>query len=414
MDRKITKRPPYRKMALLVISLLLSCSVLAAIYTNNEKQFSVALNSVEIGTVQLGSFSESLSLRGVVQPSKTVYLDAIEGGRVESLFAEPGQLVNKGQPLLQLSNTMLQLDLISREAQVSEQINFLRNTQLSSENNRLNLQRDVLDTKHTITTLERQLTHARLLKGRDLIPEEQITTLEQELNYQRGKLNLTEKQLQQEEDIREQQLLQLTDSVNLLQHNLELARSHARDLKISAPVSGYLSEFTAEQGEFKTAGARLGQIDLLDSFRLDVQIDEYHLSRVYPGMTGQLQLGQESVEVTLNRVDSRVTGNMFKAEFELPADLKQLRRGQTLHLTLPLSDPKQTTVMLPKGAFLTDSGGHYIFVLEHENKAKRRAIKLGKQNNKYIEVLAGLSPGEKVLISSYRHFNNANAVTLKD
>ncbi|KKO46009.1 hypothetical protein WG68_07995 [Arsukibacterium ikkense] len=414
MDRKITKRPPYRKIAMLVFSLLLSCSVLAAIYSNNEKQFSVALNSVEIGTVQLGSFTESLGLRGVIQPSKTVYLDAIEGGRVESLFAEPGQLVSKGQPLLQLSNTMLQLDLISREAQVSEQINFLRNTQISSENNRLNLQRDVLDTKHTITTLERQLTQAHLLKTRNLIPEEQITTLEQELSYQRGKLSLTERQLQQEEDIREQQLLQLTDSVNLLQHNLELARSHARDLKIIAPVSGYLSEFSAEQGEFKTAGARLGQIDLLDSFRLDVQIDEYHLNRVYPGMAGRLQLGQESVEVILSRVDSRVTGNMFKAEFELPADLKQLRRGQTLHLTLQLSDPQQTTVMLPKGAFLTDSGGHYIFVVEQENKAKRRDIKLGKQNNKFIEVLAGLSPGEKVLISSYRHFNNANSITLKD
>jgi HlyD family secretion protein len=407
MDKKIVRKSKKKTIVLSALVLLCGGTALALIASPGAPGTSVPKSSIVLGTVVEGEFSETLALRGVVQPKETVFLDAVEGGRVEQRFVESGTFVKQGQPLIQLSNTVLQLDLISREAQVSEQINFLRNTQMQMETNHLDLQRSLLDNEHQINTLSRHLTQAELLVERGLLAREQLKQLQQDKKYQQGKLQLTKKRLAQEESIRTEQLKQLTDSVNLLKNNLELARKNASSLLIKAPVSGYLSALNSEQGEFKTAGARLGQIDIADAFRLDVMLDEFYLSRVQPGM--QARLDGVAEPVTLSRIDSQVVNNMFKVEFALPTTLPELRRGQTLNLSLQLSDGQLQSKLLPKGQFLNDSGGHFVYVSRGDT-AMRQPVKLGKQNHQFIQVLDGLSVGDQVVISGYQHFNQAAAV----
>ena len=407
MDKKIVRKSKKKTLALAFIVCICGGSALALIASPGTPGSTVPRSSILLGTVSEGDFVETLALRGVVQPKETVFLDAVEGGRVEQRFVESGSFVTKGQPLIQLSNTVLQLDLISREAQVSEQINFLRNTQMQMETTHLDLQRSLLDNEHQINTLSRHLAQAELLVERGLLAREQLKQLQQDKKYQEGKLKLTKQRLLQEESIRTEQLKQLTDSVELLKNNLELARKNANSLLIKAPVTGYLSALNAEQGEFKTAGARLGQIDIADAFRLDVMLDEYYLSRVQPGMQAKLEgLDQP---VTLSRIDSQVSNNMFKVEFNLPASLPGLRRGQALNLSLLLSDSQQQSKLLPKGQFLNDSGGHYVYV-SRGNTAVRQPVRLGKQNHQFIQVLDGLALGDQVVISGYQHFNQADTI----
>lgn len=407
MDKKIVRKSKKKTLALAFIVCICGGSALALIASPGTPGSTVPRSSILLGTVSEGDFVETLALRGVVQPKETVFLDAVEGGRVEQRFVESGSFVTKGQPLIQLSNTVLQLDLISREAQVSEQINFLRNTQMQMETTHLDLQRSLLDNEHQINTLSRHLAQAELLVERGLLAREQLKQLQQDKKYQEGKLKLTKQRLLQEESIRTEQLKQLTDSVELLKNNLELARKNANSLLIKAPVTGYLSALNSEQGEFKTAGARLGQIDIADAFRLDVMLDEYYLSRVQPGMQAKLEgLDQP---VTLSRIDSQVSNNMFKVEFNLPASLPGLRRGQALNLSLLLSDSQQQSKLLPKGQFLNDSGGHYVYV-SRGNTAVRQPVRLGKQNHQFIQVLDGLALGDQVVISGYQHFNQADTI----
>lgn len=407
MDKKIVRKSKKKTLVLTLLVCICGGSVLALIASPGTSGTTVPRSSIVLGTVTEGEFSETLSLRGVVQPKETVFLDAVEGGRVEQRFVESGSFVEQGQPLIQLSNTVLQLDLISREAQVSEQINFLRNTQMQMETNHLDLQRSLLDTEHQISTLSRHLEQAEQLVARGVLAREQLKQLQQDKKYQEGKLKLTQRRLEQEKSIRTEQLKQLTDSVNLLKNNLELARKNANSLLIKAPVSGYLSALHSEQGEFKTAGARLGQIDIADAFKLDVMMDEFYLSRVQPGM--QARLEGIADPVTLNRIDSQVVNNMFKVEFVLPASMPGLRRGQALNLSLLLNDSQLHSKLLPKGQFLSDSGGHYVYV-SRGNTAVRQPVRLGKQNHKFIQVLDGLAVGDQVVISGYQHFNQASAV----
>src|SRR5690554_6203861 len=229
---------------------------------NGHRQSTMTLNDISIAKVEARVLRESISLRASAVPQRTVFLDITDGGRVEERFVEQGSYVEKGESLVQLSNTSLQLDLISREAQVTEQMNFLRNTQMTIEANRLNLQRDILDLEYQIKTLERHIEQNERLHARSMISQEELTSLRESLNYQKSVLELTRLRQDTEETIRELQLSQLAESVDMLTRNLEFARQNVSNLLVRAPISGYLSEFNVETGESRAAGSRLGQIDL--------------------------------------------------------------------------------------------------------------------------------------------------------
>lgn len=371
------------------------------------------LSSVSTAVVQQQTLQESIALRATVVPLQTVFLDVIEGGRVEEKLVEQGQYVEQGQPLVRLSNTALQLDLISREAQVTEQMNFLRNTQMTIETNRLNLKRDVLDIEHQISTLSRNLAQSEPLVSKGVLAKEHLLNLQQDLQYQQQRLVLTRQQQQQEEAIRQQQLAQLSDSVSMLTKNLEFARQNVQNLLVKAPVSGYLSEFNVETGESRAPGSRMGQIDIPEKFKLVASADEFYLSRVSLGLQARAELQQQAIALSVSRIDSRVVNNQFQLEFTLPPEYS-VTRGQSVNLTLLLESQQRTALVLPRGAYLTDSAGQYVYVLDTNTAiARRQAVTLGKQSASQVEVLSGLTAGERVITSGYRDFAQADTIQLQ-
>ena len=412
MDKKIKRTASQKYLKKLTIAVL-TLSVAAAAYgfsqsADQGRSQNIALTSLTISTVKQGAFKDALSLRGQVVPKTSIYLDTIAGGQVEERLVEQGEYVEKGQPLVRLNNTNLQLDVMSREAQVTEQLNFLRNTQMTMETSRLNLRRDLLEIDLQITHLERRLKQTKPLVEKGVLAQERLSELKEDLAYYKARKELTLERQKQESAIREVQVAQLADSATMLEKNLQFARRNLDNLLIKAPVTGYLSELDVEIGESKMSGARLGQIDIPNEYKLVVRLDEFYLNQVQRDMTVLIEFESGMVNAKVSKIDSRVQQSQFQIEVDLPTGTQGVKRGQSIDVELMLGDNKSEALLLNRGAFFTNTGGNWVYVLEQgNNKAVRRDIRLGKKNQDYFQVLAGLSAGDRVITSNYSNFDKA-------
>ncbi|NUZ13111.1 efflux RND transporter periplasmic adaptor subunit [Pseudoalteromonas sp. McH1-7] len=412
MDKKIERSGLQKHLKKVIAGgVLLGVAAAAFAFTNTAssgRSQNLSLSSVTVATVSKGAFIDALSLRGQVVPKTTVYLDTIAGGQVEERLVEQGEYVEAGQPLVRLSNTSLQLDVMSREAQVTEQLNFLRNTQMTMETSRLNLRRDLLEIDLQISHLERRYKQSKPLVEKGVLATDRLSEIEDDLTYYKARKELTLERQAQENSIRQVQVEQLEDSADMLQKNLQFARKNLENLLIKAPVSGYLSELDVEIGESKGKGARLGQIDIPNEYKLVVRLDEFYLNQVQPEMAVNVMLDSGSVHAKVSKIDSRVSQSQFQIEVALPSGQSDIKRGQSIDIELMLGGNKENAVLLKRGAFFTSSGGNWVYVLSHDGKtAQRRDIRLGKKNQDYYEVLDGLTPGEQVITSSYSNFDKA-------
>ena len=412
MDKKIERSGLQKHLKKAVAGGVLLSIAAAALAFNNTassgRSQNLALSSLTVSTVSKGAFVDALSLRGQVVPKTTIYLDTIAGGQVEERLVEQGEFVEAGQPLVRLSNTSLQLDVMSREAQVTEQLNFLRNTQMTMETSRLNLRRDLLEIDLQISHLERRYKQSRPLVEQGVLATDRLSEIEDDLQYYKARKELTLERQAQENSIRKVQVEQLEDSAEMLQKNLQFARQNLENLLIKAPVSGYLSELDVEIGESKSKGARLGQIDIPNEYKLVVRLDEFYLNQVQPDMAVNVMLDSGLVSAKVSKIDSRVTQSQFQVEVALPSGQSDIKRGQSIDVELMLGGNKENALLLKRGAFFTSSGGNWVYVLASDGKtAERRDIRLGKKNQDYYEVLDGLSQGEQVITSSYSNFDKA-------
>lgn len=417
MDKKIIRSPfkKHMKKGLVFVGVI---SIVTLFYSFNQsaavgRSHNLEVSNVTISTVKRGAFIDALSLRGQVVPKTTIYLDTIAGGQVEERLIEQGEYVEQGQPLVRLSNTNLQLDVMGREAQVTEQLNFLRNTQMNMETSRLNLRRDLLEIELQISHLHRRIKQAKPLVASGVMAKDRLAELSNDLNYYQQRKELTLERQKQESSIRKVQIKQLEDSAVMLNNNLQFARKNLDNLLIKAPVSGYLSELNVEIGESKQRGARLGQIDIPNEYKLAIHLDEFYLNQVQLGAVVVVKHASGDINAQVSKIDSRVNQSQFQIEVELPQAVNSIKRGQSLDAELMLGGDREDALLLARGAFFSNSGGNWIYVLDQTGKkAKRRDIRLGKKNQNYYEVLSGLSANERVIISSYGHFDNAQQLTL--
>jgi HlyD family secretion protein len=406
MDRKIERRS--RRPLIIGGIGAAALAVVALVWFASGQQTSYTLDGQRIrtATVETGAFEDFIPLRASVEPERSVFLDAIEGGRVEAILVEEGAFVEEGQPLVELSNTSLQLDVIAREAQVSEQLNNLRNTELAIEQNRLSLKSDLIEIDYQITRLERLVTRYEELEGNQFVSRNEYEDAVDELAYWRNRREVTQESQKQDEIIRLAQMEQLRSSVTQLEKNLGLARANLENLLVRAPRAGQLTSLDAELGESKARGERLGQIDDVDRFKATAFVNEFYLNRVRVGQKAQLETGGRRYELEISKVYPEVQASQFEIDLrftgEAPPDI---RRGQTLQMRLVLGDLSERAVLLANGPFFNDTGGAWVFVLDRKGKvATRREVRFGRRNPNSIEVLGGLIEGDEVIISSYANF----------
>jgi len=406
MDRKISSRS--RRPLFIVVATIAGVLLLGFIFLNSGTSTSFTLDGQRIRTAEVtnGMFEDYIPLRASVEPERTVYLDAIEGGRVERILVEEGAYVTAGQALIDLSNTSLQLDVIAREAEVSEQLNNLRNTQLAIEQNRLSLKSELIEIDFQIVKLDRLVKRYEELEDNQFISKTVYEDSRDELEYWRSRRIVTRESQAQDEKIRLAQIEQLDSSVEQLEKNLTLARGNLDNLLIRAPRDGQLTSLDAELGESKSRGQRMGQIDDVDRFKAVALVNEFYLGRVRIGQQAQLDLDGREYFLEISKIYPEVQASQFEIDLRFTGSAPaNIRRGQTLQLRLTLGDVEEKAVLLENGPFYNDTGGAWVFVMDPDGKsATRRPVQLGRRNPNMIEVEAGLVAGDEVVISSYSNF----------
>jgi HlyD family secretion protein len=383
-------------------------------FTSGKSKLNVDVERITISEVKKGPFQEFIPVNGTVLPITTIYLDAVEGGRVEKLFVEDGATMKKGDPILKLSNTDLELNLANQETAV---FNVLTQMQISHDNARQNTiskLNQMAEVESTLKEAKRVYELDKKLYDQKAIGLQEFQKADNDYQYALRRKRLTSQILNQDSTSTQQQNVQSKESYAHMKSTLDLMRKKVGDLVVRAPVDGQLTSMDAEIGQNKNKGERLGQIDVLSGFKVRADIDEHYITRVFNGLMGEFTLGDKTYKLKIKKVYTQVTNGRFQVDMQFDGPMpKDIRRGQSLQIRLALSDETQA-VLVPKGGFYQQTGGNWVFKLSDDGKiAYRVDVQLGRQNPDYYEVMQGLKPGDRVVTSSYDNYADMQELVLK-
>ncbi len=415
MDRHVAPpswRRRYAPHALVAVLVIAIASWLLVGF--GGRVYRIPLDRVTIATVTRGPFEDYIAVRGTAAPFTTHYLTAEQGGIVKQVLVEDGATVKAHQPLMVLSNGVLELQVASREADTESQVNALENTRLQLEEGRFKQQHDLLDIEHQIDTLKAALARDKVLLDGNAIAPSIYAQEQADYEYQLKLREATIASGEKERQVRETQLAQLAKALARLDENVATAKASLDALTIRAPMDGRLTALDAEIGQSKSAGAVLGQVDSLDRFKLTAQVDEFYLGRVAPGQTALFSVDGHNYQATLFKIYPQVANGTFRIDLHFAGPLpREIHVGQAIDLRLELGGAA-SAIRLPNGPFYQDTGGHWVFVVSPDGRyALRRNIRLGRRNPDHVEVLQGVAPGEQVIVSGYEAFQRVDRIELE-
>ena len=414
MDKVIEKKKGLRPKHIIWIvgGLVFMFLLYKVIFTESGSTFRAEKEKLTISTVEDGLFNDYITVIGNVEPITTIFLDAEEGGKVEEKLIEEGEMVKKGDIILKLRNNDLNLSIMNSESSMAYQTNELRNTQIQMEQQKIQNKQQLLQIDYEILRLTRNYEQQKALFKEELIAKEDF--LKAEEDYLRAKKNreLIFMKLIQDSIFRENQKIQMDQNLGNMQLNLKVVQQRREDLNVKAPVDGQLGLLEAEIGESINKGQRIGQINILDNFKIKALIDEHYIDRVKRELPATLDRNGTNFNLKVRKVYPDVRGGQFEIDLvfnETTPD--NIRTGQTYHIKLELGESAKA-VMLPRGGFFQSTGGQWVYVLSQDgSEATKRNIKIGKQNPQYYEVLEGLNAGEKVITSGYEMFGTNDRIT---
>jgi len=416
VDRVIKKKKWGRKRILTItgITALVLLIVLSYLYTSGKSKLNVDLERITISEVKKGPFQERIPINGVVLPLTSIYLDAVEGGRVEEKYVEDGAVMKKGDPILRLSNTDLQLGLVTQQTSVYNLLTQMQISKNAAEQNTVTKLNQMTDVESQFKEAERIYNLDKDLYAQKAIGLQEFKQAENNYNYYLQKEKLTKQLLSQDSLSTQQQLSQAKQSYEGSQNALNVMREKVGDLVVRAPVDGQLTSLDAEVGQNKNKGERLGQIDVLSGFKVRADIDEHYISRIITGLYGTFNFANKDYKLVIKKVYTQVTNSRFQVDMQFVGEVPQgIRRGQTLQILLAFSDEVEA-VQVAKGGFFQQTGGNWIFKVSSDGKTANKVdIQLGRMNPDYYEVLSGLNPGDKVVTSSYETYGDMQELVLK-
>ncbi|CAA9534729.1 MAG: ABC transporter permease [uncultured Sphingosinicella sp.] len=414
MDRVVEKKGiPQRVKLGIGAALIVAAASGFYLMAPDASSQTIAADRVTISTVSQGRFDDFLPLRARVTPLVTVFLDAVEGGRVEKVLVEDGAMVQQGQLLAALSNSDLQLNLLARQTEVTQQINSMRSQELALSQNRLQNERTRIEAELAASKARRQFEMQRPLADKGFVPGKTFRDSQDEAQSASRRAQVVRQTQATDEKLQSSQLAQLRASTTALNASLGIARASLDALNLRAPVTGQLTAFSIQVGQSMNRGERLGQIDSAGRNKLVAQVDEFYLGRVVPGQIATAEWGGKSYRLKVAKIYPQVKNGTFEVDFQfIGAEPPELQRGQTLQTRLTLGDPAPA-LLIPNGAFYNETGGSWVFVVTPDgSEAIKRQVRLGRRNADYIEVLDGLEPGERVLTSPYTGFADKDRLDL--
>ncbi len=416
MDRVIEKKFWNKKKILTIAGIVALAALITAsiVFTAGPSKLSVEADRIEVRDVIKGSFQETIPENGIVLPKTTIYLDALEGGRVEQRFVEDGAIMKKDEPILRLSNTNLELQLVTQQTSVYNLITQMQISKNAAQQNTVSKLNQMADVRSLLNEAERVYNLDKKLLAQKAIGYQEYKSAENNYNYLKSKEVLQQQILEQDSVSTQQQLKQALQSSEGSKNALNIMQRKVGDLIVRAPVDGQLTSLVAEVGQNINPGQRIGQVDVLGAFKVQADPDEHYINRIYTGLKAKFDFNDSTYELVIKKVYTQVTNGRFLVDMEFIGKVpKGIRRGQTLQILLALSDERQA-VMIPKGGFYQQTGGNWIFKVSADGKkAYKVNIQLGNQNQDYYEVLSGLQPGDKVITSSYETYGTIQELVLK-
>ena len=410
MDRIIEKKKwTTKKIGMLIaITAFLVLVAYLLFFRDRSSKLYVNRDELTIVSVEKSKFQEFIPIDGVVFPKETYYIDAIQGGVVEAIFAEDGDMVEVGDTLLKLLNTSMELSYMEQETRMLAEINNLQNTRLSLEQNKYIRQKEIVTLLYQIDVAQQEFKRKIKLHDQGVIAEKEFEDAKRDAEYTVKQLGISLKLQRLDSISREAQKIDIETSLRRMNENIRLLRKNMENAYVKAPATGKLSSFNLKIGETKSSGVHLGQIDIPDNYRLEAQIDERYISRVFIGQEAGFDYGGSAYDLVVEKIYTDVTNGSFRVDLFFKHDLapKGIKRGQTLQVKLKFSNETEA-IVIKRGGFFQETGGNWIFVVDPSgNFAVRRNIKINRQNTNFYEVLDGLEPGEHVVISRYDAYHD--------
>lgn len=413
MDKVIEKKKGIQKKHIFwgLGILLVGFLFFKLVFGDHSSVVSAEKDKITISTVEDGIFNDYITVIGQVEPFTTIYLDAVEGGSVEERFIEEGAMVKKGDVILRLENRQLYQTILNSEAALAEKENYLRSTRISFESELIQSRRNILDSEYKITRKKRTYNQYESLFKESLISKEDFLQAKEDYEYELNLLNINKIKAKNDSMIRVTSMKTLETDLGKMRQMLGLVRERLDNLNLKAPVDGQLGMLEAEVGQRINEGQRIGQINVLNNFKVTAKIDEHYIDRVVHGLSATLDRNGTNFNLTVRKVYPDVRDGQFKIDLVFEGQTPEnVRTGQTYHVKLELGE-SQKALMIPRGGFFQSTGGQWVFVLNQAGtEAVKRPIKIGKQNPQYYEVLEGLTAGEKVITSGYEIFGTNDKV----
>lgn len=413
MDREIKqKNPRLRKYAKIGVPAILIVGLLVWAFTGaGDKVYRSDANSLTVSDVKNGDFNDYIRLSGQVEAGVVVQVSALETGIVEQKLIAEGAMVNAGDIILTLRNPNLQQQILDSEAQLAEKQNMLRDTEIAMEKERLSLRQDMLSTQTERNRMLRLYNQQKSLYSEKLVAHEEYLKAKEDYELADQRLRLLRDRIRQDSLYRSVQVKMMRESLANMMQNLTLVRQRADNLNIRASHSGQLGNLNAEIGQNIATGQMIGQINVLNDYKIIVNIDEHYIDRVAIGLNGKFERQNSQYAVHVSKVYPEVKNGQFRSDLVFDGQRPDnIRVGQTYYINLQLGEPTKA-ILVPRGSFYQATGGKWIYVLTADGKeAVRRQIKIGRQNPQYYEVLEGLKPGERVITSSYENFGEAEKI----
>jgi HlyD family secretion protein len=416
MDKAIEKKKWTTKKILNIagISIFMIFILYLLFFRDKRSKLYVDKTQITISSVQADKFQEFIPIDGVVLPKNTIYIDAVQGGFVEKIYVEDGAQLKKGDTILKLSNTNMELSQMETETRIFEAINNLENTKIGLEQNKFIRQSEIVELQYSIEKTRLDFERKKQLYAEGVYSKKEFEDAQRDYDFtvKQMKISLELKKLDSISAVSRSKNIDAT--IIRMHNNLGLLKTTIENLYIKAPIEGQLSSFSAEIGETKAAGEHLGTIDLAEGFKLRANIDERYVSRVYIGQVAEFDFAGKTYNLALSKIYTDVTNGSFQVDLFFEGEEPgQIKRGQTLQIRLSFSSPTDA-VIVKRGGFFQETGGNWIYIVDPSGEfATKRKIKIGRQNTNFYEVMEGLEPGEQVIISSYDSFGGKEKLVFK-
>ncbi len=413
MDRKVQKKNRKLKMYSMFISVIVVLGVLLYSTIIRKKTLTVEKNLISIREVKKGEFEDMAIFTVKAEPLNSVFINITEGGSIKEVFVEDGAMVEKGQPLLSIYNPSSDLNYMQQETATIEQINNLRNLKINLRNQELNLEKEKILIQHDYTDATEKYRIDSVLYKKEILSTKDYNISKENYRYQKERRKIIQNSVNREKKESTAQINRINNSLILMEKSLEALLLNKQNFIVKAPISGRLSSFNPTLGQTYKTGESIGKIDDMQGYKLVAQVDEFYIAKLYTGIKGVIDMEGVNHSIVVSKILSEVVNGKFKVEMKFENQSpEKIKMGMSFSAKLFLSDNTESLI-IPKGAFYSETSGNWIFVLTGESKAERREISLGRENPTFYEVASGLKEGEKIITSSYMDYKNIEVLNLK-